>query len=312
LATSNWPGYYAELAVYDFFTAFTDVQFEISVPATETLAKHTGANRKETSFDGCLTAIENLTFQVKALKDITKELIDNIRSAVLSEAKAEHIVANYPSDIDYKRIEDNFELLVKTLKDAISRKDTLIELKDQLPEISFRIFYERQKILTSEHFYLPYCHAQEWETFVLKHFDQLYDAKNNLIVYVSHPWFNGLHIPFMGRINFLRAFCRRVFCKLSKETRPISSLMPNQWPNANIQVSEIVKRIGAILFLFDDNVEPIAPGKLLSPVHPMTAYLYLNPNSQCANSSNRVFDRLINEMHPGMLSVIEGFEFDNY
>ncbi|MGA2069952.1 MAG: hypothetical protein ABSG97_01270 [Sedimentisphaerales bacterium] len=312
LSTSNWPGYYAELAAYDFFTSFTDVQFEISVPATETLAVHTGEQRQKTSFDGCLTAIEELTFQVKTLKDITKELIDKIRTTALSGTIAEHIIADYPNDIDYNRIESNFGLLVTTLKTAISKNDFLVRLEPQLPEISFKIFYKRQNILTSEHPYSPYCYAQEWETFVLKHFDQLYDARNNLLVYVSHPWINLLHEPFLGRDQFLYVFCRRVFCKLVKETRPVSSLMPKEWPKANIQVSEVVKRIGAILFLFDDNLDPIAPGKYLSPVHPMTAYLYLNPNAQCANQSNRVFDHLINEMHPGMLSVIEGFECDNY
>ena len=88
--------------------------------------------------------------------------------------------------------------------------------------------------------------------------------------------------------------------------------MPNRWPKANIPVSEIAQRIGAILFLFDDNVEPAARGKYLSPVHPMTAYLYLNPNAQRANRSNRVFDYLINSIYRGMLSICEGFEFDNY
>jgi hypothetical protein len=312
LTKPKWAGSYAELAAYDYFGQFTYVETEIlGIDKSLTLARYDITGRKCTSFDGRLPEY-NLTFQIKSFNDNLRQILKNVEKEVQERnRKVKDLAFSYPQDYDYNSVEKNRRSLISEILNSAERG--LVQLNPKsMPEFSVQIHYDRKRIISTTHSYSPFRHARENKYFVLQHFDQLFENDNNLMVYVVHPWMSTVINDFNDKKTFFRSICRRVFCELSKNTDPLNSVMSDKWKHVIYPISDIVRKIGGILFLVDNNVlpskkaDPVAIGTIFEP------YLYLNPNANPCNRNIVFTDLLSNNAFRRTLREIDDFAYDNY
>lgn len=324
LANPNWQGYYSELVAIDFFSYFTDLELEISVPSTLTYA-HKDPKRRESSFDGRFNDdyLCNLFFEVKSFQDNNKTMLDNIKKKVIrDDPDVKHISCEYPLHLDYKLIEEEFPNIIYELKAAVAKKDHVYKPAN-IDYLVFRIYYEPQNLTITTHNYNSYCQANEWKYFVFNHLDQFFLESPNLLVFVLHPWFNLNNCVDFEDSNkiFFRSFARRVFCELTKNNDVIAKIPTVKWSKdqyfRNIKISELSRKISAILFIVDNNVEPKVLMDASNNHKVLEAYVYKNPNVDEENESAVFFEHLTRVMYENLhardiLREYEDFYFDNY
>jgi hypothetical protein len=311
LVTNNWEGYYCELAAYDFFSIFTEIEMEISVPSSETMASNL-PKRVGSSFDGLLSEYNNIKFEVKALQDKNKEIVNGIIRQVRKRNDVGEIVANYPHDMDYQVMTGNRKTIVAGLELAVQTRAHRYR-PENIEYLSFDISYQRLGITFSEHTYNPYRQAEQSRFYVLNHFDQLLLSEPNLIVYVIHPWLNLVNSSFELEGYFFRSLARRIFCELTKIQDPVGNVMPLKWTGVSVPVADVARRISGILFIIDSNVIEVNPQSQIDRDLFMGGRFYTNPNVSAENKGDLWMSQLATDMQRARLLVdYDDFIHDNY
>jgi len=289
IAKKKWFGEYSELVVYDFFSSFFDLETELTIEKERTYASIL-PGRVASSFDGKISKNDfEQIFEVKSLTDVSKAMIDNIIKAAKSRnEKVWEITAGYNQDIEYSTIEDNFSTLLEELNETIQNNEAMYSPVGF--NLTFRIYYQPKRVLTTESTYSTLHHAQSLKYFVLNHFDQLFIKEKNLLIYVVHPWFNLLNTnDFLGKKEFIEHFAQGCFEDLTKSDQKIKEVFP-KWNNVDLEIKEVAQRISGILFLFDNNVVQHATFSNDNELSVIEAFLFVNNNAnqQCAfNDSDR-------------------------
>ncbi|MEZ4939211.1 MAG: hypothetical protein R2799_16620, partial [Crocinitomicaceae bacterium] len=205
-------------------------------------------------------------------------LIDNIIKA--AKSRNDHvweITAGYNQDIEYNKIEENFATILGGLNDTIQSNGSMYSPEGY--DLSFRIYYEPKKVLTSESTYSTLDHAQALKYYVLNHFDQLFIKEKNLLIYVNHPWFNLIKTnDFLGKQEFIEHFSQNCFEDLTNSEKKIKEVFP-KWNNVELEIKEVAQRISGILFLFDNNVVPHSTFSATDELSVLEAFLFTNTNA---------------------------------
>jgi hypothetical protein len=287
----NFDGRLAELAAYDYFSHFTQVEVERTVGVERTLASYL-PNRKASSFDGELVELKGVHFDVKMFSDVLGTVLKNIKRRAMPLAGVSRIEVNYPYDHPYEIVTERFNAIVEGLRTAADAGRPIYQHGD-LPLLRFRLIPDPPpRVVSTEHVYRPDRLLQEIRYFVLNHFDQVLLDEPNILLYVVHPWFNFLQSEFSGQAEFYREYCRRVFVELVADTTPLKTAVPNRAEGLEIPVADIAKRFGAIMFLEDRTVEMPPDFDPRNPLDAVRGRLFLNPNANRANSGAEVWPEL--------------------
>ena len=277
-----WFGEYSELVVYDFFSSYFDLETELTIEKERTYASIL-PGRVESSFDGKISKNEfNQVFEVKSLTDVSRAMIDNIIKAAKSRNTGVwEITAGYNQDIEYSKIEENFATILNGLNQTIRGNGSMYSPEGY--NLTFLIYYQPKRVLTSESTYSTLDHAQALKYYVLNHFDQLFINEKNLLIYVVHPWFNLINTnDFLGKQEFIEHFSQSCFEDLTNSEEKIKDVFP-KWNNVKLEIKEVAQRISGILFLFDNNVVPHSTYSATDEFSEIEAFLFTNDNAitQC-------------------------------
>ena len=119
---------------------------------------------------------------------------------------------------------------------------------------------------------------------------------------MNFVWYNQIDRDSFGNnAVFYRSLSRRLFCDKSDKNVPFNTIDPSF--NGSETVSEVTKKISAILFIDDFSVTKLEDN--------YSAYLYVNPNAD---------NRIISGLHyletivnnGSKEGVVDNFEHDNY
>ena len=290
----NAAGAWCELAAYDFFTGFTAVEPEISVPVGETFASLI-PGRQGSSFDGRLPDVRGLKFEVKRF-GVLAEVVTSICKEAERLPGVERVFASYPKDLDHAEVTNRrgeFKAGVRTAVDSKLKGYS----HPAVPDIVFQIHYGRPKIASTWHEYDPSELQENLRYLSLNHYDQLLLKEPTLLVFVVHPWFNSLQTDFTDQAGFYREFCRRAFHDLATDRKELREVFPKKAAGVTQTIADTVRRLSAILFLEDRSVEPAPWFHPERPRSTLYARVFPNPavapENQAADQCREIVDRAV-------------------
>ncbi|MBO9698736.1 MAG: hypothetical protein J7604_00935 [Sporocytophaga sp.] len=293
----NWSGTYSEILMISFLKDFDfPINLEKNIPREQTLM---GINSHALP-DIYLDSPYNLYFEVKRFSGVNKELTDNIIREVKKSTCVWNIVANYQYDSFFNKA-SLAKKEIKELEDAIE-KGLSHHNSINYPNLSYTIHKEKKDMTYSVHSHNPYRFAEQFKYYVFNHADQILKERSNILSFVLSPKFNYEFTNLFDAHIGLRSLARRVFMELINDNRKIYELN-DKWGNCEIHLSNIAKRITAIVFYIDglDETDKV--------------YFFQNPNVHKDNQELVGIKQLkmsIDYKKTDIDFYYDNFEFDNY
>lgn len=301
LAGRSWQGAWAELSAIDVVGADASA-LAVEVPINTTLGIRHGV-RASYLLDGLVGGDPEfgLPFEVKIWRSRIETQLRRIGDAVIKR-DGKPIMPNYDRSLATPHLDQS---LVNEIADAIvsAQQSGGATLRHaELPGVDFR--WPGGGVRISEHSYDAYRRAQESELLVLEKAEQLRDDGANLRVYVTHPWIDLESTSYFSQPKTLfRSLARRVFCRLTRDLRPIENVLPaSALAGKGVTVADVAMRLGGLMFVVDQ------PSDASGPTSRTDRYLYLNPNVRRENSIDIQWEHYVDRR----LTDFDDFAHDNY
>ena len=304
VGTENWYGYFAELVAWDFFGSLP-FGLEIEVPPPGPQLGPTAC-----VLDGRLNRVWNLHFDVKALADTTKMVLEGIERQLKVAHPDYSVRFSHPLDLGKSAVADVRQELVDKINAAIA--DGAGYVNHAASRVEVRIHKPEPAFTATEHSYNPYEQAKELRFGAVSDARQFIRGDCNVVVFVVHPWFNLTNADnFGGRQHiFFRSLARRVFCELTKDGRPLTDAVARA--PSGISIQEAAQHLSGLVFLVDHSVVQRKGGYDASKVEGVIeAFVYQNPNAASSSDGDLHFEQIVANA-ARRVSVVDNFRFDNY
>ena len=240
---------------------------------------------------------------VKIMADTIGKLLKNIIDSVLNKKSFRKkclVMPEFPLDDIEEVYQKNYSTIKKELENNLHEGCGNI-ISTCCPNLKFNISWDG--FGSSVSCYDPQRKAEQMKNAVLKRYSKKF-TKNNpfVLIFVNFVWYNQIDRDTFGNnAVFYRSLSRRLFCDKSDENVPFNTIDPSF--NGSETVSEVTKKISAILFINDFSVTKLEDN--------YTAYLYINPNAD---------NRIISGLHyletivnnGSKEGVVDNFQHDNY
>ena len=303
VGTENWYGYFAELAAWDFFAHLPlGLAIEVAPPGAQL-----GAT--ECILDGRLGHLWGLHFDVKALADVTKMVLDRVRARIEADHPDVSLGFSYALDLGQTVVPAAMHGLTSEIQRAIREGRSFVNHDPS--RVQVRIHKPRPSVTITEHSFDPYHQARELRLAPLSDARQFVKGAPNLLVYVVHHWFNLTNANNFGgqQHTFFRALARRVFCELTKDSRQLSEVLVDDLTGVTVQ--DAARHLSGIVFLVDHTVLGRRKRDPSTLPGVMEAFVYANPNAATSSDGDLQLDQLVANASR-LISVFEKFRFDNY
>jgi hypothetical protein len=303
VGTENWYGYFAELTAWDFFADLPlGLEIEVAPPGPQL-----GPTR--CILDGRLRRTWNLHFDVKALADTTKMVLEGIERQLKADFPGTAFRFSYPLDLGKSAVADVRQDLIDGIRKAIQQGQP--HLNHAASRVHVHVYNPPPSVTTTEHSYNPYEQAKELRLSIVSDAKQFIRGDRNVLVLVVHPWFNLTNTNNFGGQQhvFFRALARRAFCELTKDQRPLIDVVGRA--PAGVTVQEAAEHLSGIVFLVDHSVTGRAerdPSKILGVIE---GFIYVNPNAAKDSDGHLQLEQVVANAS-GLLSVFDDFRHDNY
>lgn len=299
----NWEGAYAELVAYDILyndDFVGEIELDKTITADESFSINYGMSATN---EDIYIAESDIYCDVKIMADTIGKLLKNIIDSVLNKKSFRKkclVMPEFPLDDIEEVYQKNYSTIKKELENNLHEGCGNI-ISTCCPNLKFNISWDG--FGSSVSCYDPQRKAEQMKNAVLKRYSKKF-TKNNpfVLIFVNFVWYNQIDRDTFGNnAVFYRSLSRRLFCDKSDENVPFNTIDPSF--NGSETVSEVTKKISAILFINDFSVTKLEDN--------YTAYLYVNPNAD---------NRIISGLHyletivnnGSKEGVVDNFEHDNY
>ena len=302
-ANHNWEGAYGELAAYDILyneNIVGGIELDKTIAASESFSINYGM--AATNEDVYFTE-SDIHCDVKIMADTIGKMLKGLIESVLKSKPFGNkclVMPEFPLDDIEEDYQKNYANIKKELEENLKKGCGNI-ISACCPKLKFNVSWKGYGSSISS--YDPYKRAEEMKNAFLKRYSKKF-TKNHpfVLIMVNFVWYNQIDRDSFGNnAVFYRSLSRRLFCDKSDEKVPFNTIDPSF--NGSETVSEVTKKISAILFIDDFSVTKLEDN--------YSAYLYVNPNAD---------NRIVSGLHylESVVSngaregVVDYFNHDNY
>lgn len=299
----NWEGAYGELAAYDILyneNLVGGIELDKTISASESFSINFGmaATNEDLYF-----AESDIHCDVKIMADTIGKMLKGLIESVLKSKPFGNkclVMPEFPLDDTEEDYQKNYAHIKKELEENLKEGCGNI-ISACCPKLKFNVSWKGY--CSSINSCDKYRRAKQMKYAILKRYSKKF-TKNYpfMLVMVNFAWYNQIDRDSFGDNAVLyRSLARRVFCERSDANVPFTSIDPRF--NGNETISDVAKKISAILFIDDFSVTKLDDN--------YTAYLYVNPNAD-----NRIvcglhfLETIVN--NGSKKGVVDYFEHDNY
>lgn len=299
----NWEGAYGELAAYDILyneNIVGGIELDKTISASESFSVNLGM---AVTNEDLYFAESDIYCDVKIMADTIGKMLKGLVESVVKSKQLGNkclVMPEFPLDDIEEDYQKNYATIKKELENNLKEGCGNI-ISACCPRLKFNVSWKGYGSSVSS--YDPYKRAERMKCAILKRYSKKF-TKNHpfMLVMVNFAWYNQIDRDSFGDNQVLyRSLARRLFCDRSDANVSFTSVEPKF--NGNETVSDVTKKISAILFIDDFSVTKLDDN--------YTAYLYLNPNADNRIvSSLHYLESIVN--NGSKEGVIDNFEYDNY